>query len=381
MAKSAGLFKKKEVHPSAKQPAAPPQRAAKEDHQKGTVDDAFDEIMAEEKPAEPTNKLFHESNRLEDELIQYLEEDSASAENGIAPPEAPAEKPPLRINLRSELTRKDAAPLQLRFNRDSESQGPRPSAGGGAVARIAGERPEQKIAPLPPPSPKSLMEEDTIYEMLKSPEFSIKKALPISRSLRQPERPAQQRMLRAPPPRVEPAEKISFTPPVIERAVEMPARPAPAAAAERRAAAGIPILTEINREYMTLTLLMRWIEFLMERVTREKLSLVMDYYVNIGWISDKVRVEAMTYARGEMQDVTKYMQHEEEISDESPELKVSPAAAYKKVDDWRLSADDHLKSLLFITKMAGIEVDRDRLNSLEQSIKRFKENLEGYYGV
>jgi len=82
-----------------------------------------------------------------------------------------------------------------------------------------------------------------------------------------------------------------------------------------------------------------------------------------------------------MQDVTKYIANEDEISDESPDLKVSSVAVYKKVDDWRLSADDHLKSLLFITKMAGVEVDKDKLNSLEQSIKRFKENLEGYYGV
>jgi len=380
MAKSAGIFKKKEVRPTAKQTSA--QRAVRDQPKKGAIDDAFDDIIAEEKGTESPKKLFHETNRLEDELIQYLEEDSASAKNNIEPPEAPA-KAPLKINLRSELTRKDAAPLQLRFNRGSEP-GSRQSPAGGAVARIEGERPERRIAPLPPPSPKPespLSEEDTIYEMLKSPEFSIKKAPQMTRSLRQPGRPIQQRVLRAPPPRVEPAGKIMFTPPVIERAIEMPARAAPATVTERRGVVGAPILTEIRREYMTLTLLMRWIEFLLERVTREKLSLVMDYYVSVGWMSDKARSEAMTYARGEMQDVTKYMQHEEDISDESPELKVSPAAVYKKVDDWRLSADDHLKSLLFITKMAGIEVDRDKLNSLEQSIKRFKENLEGYYGV
>ena len=149
---------------------------------------------------------------------------------------------------------------------------------------------------------------------------------------------------------------------------------------------GAPILTHIRKDYLSLTLVMRWIEFLFERITRDKISLALDYYVEIGWISEDVKHEIMSIARGEMQDVTKYMAHEEvataeeALGEEVGAVEAAPAI-YKKIEDWRLAADDHLKSLLFICNIAGIKVDKDKLNSLELMIQRFKENLESYHGV
>lgn len=140
-----------------------------------------------------------------------------------------------------------------------------------------------------------------------------------------------------------------------------------------------PFLTHIKHDYLTLVLVMRWIEFLLERTVRDRLSLVLDYYRDIGWISDEVKTEILSYARGEMQDVTKYLPQEE--AKELLPGDISPNVSYKKVDDWRLSADDHLKSLLFIMKIADINVDRDKLNSLEQIIQKFKEDLKNFHGI
>jgi len=141
-----------------------------------------------------------------------------------------------------------------------------------------------------------------------------------------------------------------------------------------------PILAHIEKDYLTLVLVMRWIEFLFERIQRDKISLVLDYYRDLGWISEDVKSEIMAYARGEMQDVTKYMEHEE-VQDDAIEEEPAPPFGYKKVEDWRLSADDHLKSLLFIMKIAGREVNKDALNSLELTIKKFKQSLEGFHGI
>jgi flagellar protein FlaD len=126
---------------------------------------------------------------------------------------------------------------------------------------------------------------------------------------------------------------------------------------------------------------MRWIEFMFERVPRGRISLLLDYYVDVGWISEDVKSEVMSYARGEMQDVNKYMEYEEAREEVFKDLPTPETGAYKKVEDWRLTADDHLKSLLFIQKIAGFEIDKDRLNSLEQNISKFKESLEGFHGV
>ncbi len=153
---------------------------------------------------------------------------------------------------------------------------------------------------------------------------------------------------------------------------------------EKKEKFGRPILTHIKRDYYTIVLLMRWIEFLFERVKRDKITLLLDYYVDIGWISKEVKSEIMAYARGEIQDVTKYFPEEEiEAEIEIPEgtIKAPRPKIYKKVEDWRLSAEDHLKSLLFIMKIAGIEVNKDKLNSLEQEIEKFKKSLWEYHGV
>ncbi len=145
-----------------------------------------------------------------------------------------------------------------------------------------------------------------------------------------------------------------------------------------------PILREIKKDYYTIVLLMRWIEFLFERVKRDKITLLLDYYVDIGWISKEVKSEIMAYARGEVQDVTKYFPEEEieaEIETPAGTIKTPEPKIYRRVDDWRLSAEDHLKSLLFIMKIAGVEVNKDRLNSLEQEIEKFKKSLWEFHGV
>ncbi|MCD6383325.1 MAG: flagella protein [Thermoplasmata archaeon] len=147
----------------------------------------------------------------------------------------------------------------------------------------------------------------------------------------------------------------------------------------KRLKSGQPILSHLPTDYRTMILVFRWIEFLFERVTRDKIGMLLEYYKDVGWISDEVKSKVMAFARGEIQDVTKY---EPTDGEPGPELfDKGGTALYKKVSDWRLSADDHLKSLLFILKIAGIEVNKDIFNAIEQEIKMFKQNLEEYYGV
>ena len=365
MAKPTSIFKKKAEEPSH------PSKG------RGALGDALEELEAEEK-SDKSKKLFRETSRPEDELLElFMEAPKPKVEIAQPALRRPVERP-VKLNIREEALRNEEAQPPVRIQR---TLAPPPELRPVPVAAQP-----QPAAPVQQPAPAATaaeLPEDAIYEMIKSQDFSRKAPAQIHAPIKPVERRAHvvQRVLRAPPPLQKPAEKIVVGAPLMEEPILVPAVSAQPVRMERKLQAGMPILMDIRRDPMTLTLLMRWVEFLLERVTREKFSLVIDYYVEIGWISGNVRSQVLAYARGEMQDITKYMGGEEDISDESPDLKVTSAAVYKKVDDWRLSADDHLKSMLFISKMAGIEVDRDKLNSLEQQIKRFKENLEGYYGV
>ncbi|MCC7576031.1 MAG: flagella protein, partial [Methanomethylovorans sp.] len=52
-------------------------------------------------------------------------------------------------------------------------------------------------------------------------------------------------------------------------------------------------LDAIRKDPTSVVVLLNWIEFLMERVGRNNLMDALDYYVDIGWISDNVRSEIM----------------------------------------------------------------------------------------
>ena len=138
-------------------------------------------------------------------------------------------------------------------------------------------------------------------------------------------------------------------------------------------------IEKLDEGYFTRALVMRWIEFLFERLKRNRISPVLEYYHEIGWISEDVKTQIMSYARGEHQDVTNY-EPEDHLLD-SPGSDALLQKEFKNIDDWRLSAEDHLRSLLFLEMIAGRKVDKDKLNSLEQEIAKIKKGLEQYHGV
>jgi len=162
---------------------------------------------------------------------------------------------------------------------------------------------------------------------------------------------------------------------------------------------GGPILREFRSDYATVVLVLRWVEFLLERVKREKLARLLDYYVDIGWISPKVKSHVMVYARGEVQEATAYgpSGFDMEPDDAMVALELEngsepPAGDYgdydlpeesgrQARDDWKLTAEDHLKSLTFIQRMAGHRIDRNSLNSLEQEIRVIKYSLKKYHEI
>ncbi len=101
--------------------------------------------------------------------------------------------------------------------------------------------------------------------------------------------------------------------------------------------------------------LIRWVEFLLERVGRNNLLEALNYYVHIGWVAKELRNQAMEYATG--------MDY------------------YKDKAEWRLAPEDHKKSLLFIEMIRGNEVDMITVNLVEQEVLKLKNLMGGDYGI
>ena len=94
----------------------------------------------------------------------------------------------------------------------------------------------------------------------------------------------------------------------------------------------------------TSIVLLNWIEFLMEKVGRNNLFDVLEYYMEIGWISEEVSAKMMAYANG--------------------------IDYYVERPTWKLLPEDHTKSLLFIEQLRGKKLDKNLFLKLERDVEK-----------
>jgi len=120
-----------------------------------------------------------------------------------------------------------------------------------------------------------------------------------------------------------------------------------------------PRLKKIENSLANEIVLMKWIEFMIERVGRENLPRLLEYYVDIKWISEDVLNTVLNYARGFS----------------------SPKESYevKRIVD--LNSIDHIRSLLFIERLRGNCINRALLLSLEREIGKILEESQELYGI
>jgi flagellar protein FlaD len=117
----------------------------------------------------------------------------------------------------------------------------------------------------------------------------------------------------------------------------------------------LPMLENINNNPETSIVLLNWVEFLMEKVGRNNLMDVLDYYTEIGWIGDGVSGKILAYASG--------------------------IDYYDEKSTWKLMPQDHTKSLMFIERLTGKKIDRSAFHRIEREIEKVKHHTEPYFEI
>lgn len=97
-------------------------------------------------------------------------------------------------------------------------------------------------------------------------------------------------------------------------------------------------------------ILLNWIQFLMEKVGRNNLPDILEYYVDIGWISEEVSSVMMDYAGG--------------------------IDYYVERPTWKLLPEDHTKSLMFIEQLRGKKIDKNLISRLERDLDKIIHSSE-----
>ncbi len=108
-------------------------------------------------------------------------------------------------------------------------------------------------------------------------------------------------------------------------------------------------LASLDDRPETSVILLNWIQFLMEKVGRNNLIDILEYYIEIGWISQDVCSIMMDYANG--------------------------IDYYVERPTWKLLPEDHTKSLLFIEQLKGKKIDRS-LQKLGRDIDKLTHSSE-----
>ncbi len=118
-------------------------------------------------------------------------------------------------------------------------------------------------------------------------------------------------------------------------------------------------LTSIPESTRSMMFLLKWIEFMIERVGYDGLSDLLDYYVDIGWISEDVMFEVLKYSKG--------------------------IRLYHEKSDWRpvgyMTVQDHIMSLLFIEALRTGKMNKDLLLDVERQVYRIKKEVSEINGL
>jgi len=117
-------------------------------------------------------------------------------------------------------------------------------------------------------------------------------------------------------------------------------------------------LIKIPTDPESIIILMKWLQHLIDKCGHLNLSSILDYYVDIDWISQDVKISLIDYSHG--------------ITDEKGKLDTIK----KEITD--LPSKDHIQSYIFIQKLKGNPLDKHFIDRIENDISRITKKISDY---
>lgn len=114
-------------------------------------------------------------------------------------------------------------------------------------------------------------------------------------------------------------------------------------------------LQSVGNEADHVKIAMELLDFLLKMVGPNNLPSILDYYIEIGWISETARLDLLAYASGLG------------FAEEKP--------------DWKMSTEDHLKALWFIDQLCGHKTDKTRLFRVNHEIEKMHKGIDVLYEI
>jgi len=116
-------------------------------------------------------------------------------------------------------------------------------------------------------------------------------------------------------------------------------------------------LKEVPNDPESIIVLMKWLQYLIDKCGRDNLIDILNYYVDVGWISEDAKINLIDYSHG--------------ITEEKP------SDAIKK-DVKNLPSKDHIQSLYFIEKLKGRNLNKHFIDKIDGELDRVMKKLNNY---
>ena len=117
-------------------------------------------------------------------------------------------------------------------------------------------------------------------------------------------------------------------------------------------------LTDIPNNPESVIVLMKWLQYLIDKCGRPNLTNILDYYVDIGWISQDAKMGLIDYSQG----ITEQSKKDDTVK--------------KHIND--LPSKDHIQSLVYIQKLKGLQLDKHFIDRIESELARITKKIDNY---
>ncbi len=114
----------------------------------------------------------------------------------------------------------------------------------------------------------------------------------------------------------------------------------------------------------SIIVLMNWLQYLVNRCGHEHLANILDYYVEVDWIADDVKISLLEYATG----IT--------------EGKIENSESHSKDKQgkhFHLHSKDHIQSYLYIQRLKGKKFEKHFVERINGELARIEKKVETYY--
>ena len=115
-------------------------------------------------------------------------------------------------------------------------------------------------------------------------------------------------------------------------------------------------LSKMPNDPENIVITMKWLQYLTDKHGGKNLPNILEYYVDIRWITDDVRLDLLKYSKGITNEHNKKV--ENEISN--------------------ISTNDHIQSFLYIQKLKGNQLSDRFLWKIDRKVESIEKSIDHY---